>query len=111
MSVEQPVGRPGALLSYPNETDHRRMLAQLGNRLNQGHMNTNLYVTLDPNETETIVVDSRISIQTAALLMPRTANAAAAIPTTSITCTSGSLTISHASSAQADRTFTMAMIG
>lgn len=111
MSVAQPPGRPGVQLSYPKEADHRRQLAQAINRLNEGHSSTTLFVTLDPNVVQTSVVDSRISPQTAALLQPQTAHAAAALPTTWIVCTDGSLEINHANSAQTDRTYTISLSG
>lgn len=83
MSVVQPPGHPGVpILSASNidparASDNRRQIAQAVNRLNQGQMNCILFVTLTPNATSTTVVDSRISPQTFAGLMPQTAHAAA----------------------------------
>jgi hypothetical protein len=96
-------------VSSPNEADHRRQLAQGINRANRGQINATLFVTLDPGATQTPVVDSRISIQTCAILSPQTESAALA--TTWVVCTSGSMVIQHAASAATDRTFVMAMIG
>lgn len=111
MSVVQPPGRPGVQLSYSNEKDHRRQLGEAINRANQGHVNVCLFVTLDPDVAQTSVVDSRISLQTHAGLQPQTANAAAALATTWIVCTNGSLVINHVNNGQTDRTFTLSMIG
>ncbi|MGB8840087.1 MAG: hypothetical protein WCC64_03350 [Aliidongia sp.] len=119
MSVVQPPSRPNVQLSNGAPTDlvkaaeHRRQLAEGVNRVNQGHLNACLFVTLAANEPTTTVVDSRISKQTCASFMPQTADAAAEIAGGAmyVACTNGLLTISHANNAKADRTFTMSMIG
>ena len=77
----------------------------------RGHINATLFVTLDPNANSTPVVDSRISVQTCVSLHPQTANAAAALATTWIVCTSGSATIYHAAVSTTDRTYTMGIVG
>lgn len=111
MTVTPTVARPATQVNLKNSEIHRRQIAEAVNRINQGHFNCTLFVTLDPDVGQTVVTDSRISLQTAALLHPQTANAAAAMPTTFIQCTNGSATISHTNNAQTDRSFTMAMIG
>jgi hypothetical protein len=111
MSTVQPAGRPGVPTTSSDQVIHRRLIAEGVNRLNQGHMNASLYVTLDPGETETVVVDSRISRQTALIFHPQTADAAAALGTTYAVCTNGSATIYHTSNAQTDRKFTLGLIG
>lgn len=119
MSVVQPPSRPNVQLSNGAPADlvkaaeHRRQLAEGVNRVNQGHLNACLFVTLSANEPTTTVVDSRISKQTCASFMPQTADAAAEIAGGAmyVACTNGLLTISHANNAKADRTFTMSMIG
>lgn len=113
MTVAQPVGRPGVQLSNGDETDHRRQLAQAVNRINQGHLNCTLFVTLDPGVTETPVVDSRISPQTSFIFHPTTANAAADVASGQLyaVCTNGSAVIHHANNADTDRTFTIGMLG
>lgn len=104
-------GRPGVLLSFPDEANHRRQLARGINRLTEGHFNGTLFVTLDPGVTTTTVTDSRISQQTCASFMPQTATAAAEVPTLYATCTNGSLTINHTNSGVTDRTYTMGIFG
>lgn len=111
MSVKQPPGRPGVQLAYANEKDHRRQLAEGVNRANQGHINCTLYVTLDPNADSTPVVDARISLQTHAGLQPQTAHAAAALASTYVVCSNGSLTVFHTNNAETDRTYTMVLVG
>lgn len=111
MSVVQTIGRPAVQVSSPNETDHRRQLAQAINRLNQGHSNTTLTVALDAGQTETVVTDSRISPQTCVSLHPQTANAAAALPTTYVVCTKGLMAIHHTDNAETDRIYTVGIVG
>lgn len=111
MSVVRTIGRPGVQISLSNEADHRRQLALAVNRINQGHINSTLLVTLDPNVATTEVVDTRISVQTCVTMHPTTANAAAAIPTTYIVCSNGTMTFNHVNNAQTDRTFTVGMVG
>ena len=107
----QPPARSAVQVSYPNEVEHRRQLAQAINRLNNGQIGCTLYVTLDPGVTSTKVVDARISQQTCVFLQPQTADAAAALGTTFVTCTNGSCIITHAASAGTDRIYTMGMVG
>lgn len=111
MTFILPPGRPAVPTSSTNETIHRRLIAEGVNRANQGHVNATIFVTLDPGLTETMVTDSRISIQTSALLQPTTANAAAALATTWIVCTNGSLTISHVNNTQTDRSYNLGIVG
>lgn len=115
MSTIQTTGRPAVQVSVGKsptaEADHRRQLAQAINRASQGHINATLFVTLDPDVTKTVVVDSRISKQTGVSFMPQTANAAAAKAVLYATCTNGTMTINHASNTETDRTFTVTLIG
>jgi hypothetical protein len=111
MSVTPTVGRPSVPTSVTDSAIHRRLIAEGVNRLNQGHSNTTLFVTFDPGTSETVVTDSRISLQTCVSLHPQTANAAAALPTTYTVCTNGSMTINHASSTDTDLTFTVGLNG
>lgn len=113
MSVSYPPARPAVQLSLADAPDHRRQLGQASNRQLQGHMNCTLFVTLDPNVNSTMVVDSRISAQTYAGMMPQTSDAGAEIAAGGlfVNCTNGSLVISHANNANADRSFVMCLIG
>lgn len=63
-------------------------------------------ITLTPNAASTVVSHPLASVDSVILLSPRTANAAAAIPTTWVSSKSqGSFTLSHANNAQVDRVF------
>ena len=71
-------------------------------------------VTLTAGATETTVTAPWISVYDAIVLMPATANAAAALATTYIpiaTVTRGQFVIKHANNAQTDRTFFWSAIG
>jgi hypothetical protein len=65
-------------------------------------------VTLTANAASTVLTDDRIGYDSAILLQPTTANAAAALATTYISETgrvNGAVTITHANNAQSDKTF------
>lgn len=111
MSLSLPAGRPAVQLSNPDAADHRRQIAQAVNRINQGHFNCTLFVTLVANAATTTVTDSRISAQTCASFQPQTAHAAAEVPTLYAVCGQGSMTINHSNNSQTDRNFTVGIIG
>ena len=111
MSVQMVAGRPTPQLDMASEKQHRKHLATVLQQLQRGQGNTNVIVTLDPSVATTTLIDARISIQTACLLAPMTANAAAAIPTTWVVPSAGTAVFHHASNAQVDRTFLVALIG
>lgn len=82
------------------------------NRHNTGKFNCTLDVTLTANAATTTVRDSRISIDCALLLSPKTANAAAAIGTTYVSSqSSGSAVLTHTNDAQTDKIFRLAILG
>ena len=97
-----------------DEKEHRRQIASLANRLLAGKMNTTLTVTLTPSAASTTVTDARVGYASFLGFMPQTAHAAAELATLCIptsTQLNGSVVIQHANIAQADRTFTMVIIG
>ena len=70
-----------------------------------------LDVTLDANSTTTTVTDPRIGVHSVPICMPTTANAAAiAVPYRSDNLT-GSMTLTHASDANTDKTFKVVLVG
>lgn len=105
--------RPRAQEDMPDERQHRREIARQLNGARGGQLDCTLSVTLDPNEDTTTVIDSRISLSTAPLLVPVTASAAAEIAAGGlyVTPTSGQCVITHANSVVADRTYQLALIG
>lgn len=95
----------------PDSTRHRRDIAQWAQWINQGHLANVGKVTLAAGTTTTTVTDARVSVNSAIMLSPRTANAAAAKPTMLISGTDGAFTITHANDASLDRTFDYALLG
>lgn len=69
-------------------------------------------VTLTANAAATVVSFENCSAASKVFLSPRTANAAAAVPTTYISAIAqGSFTITHANDAQVDKTFDFECVG
>jgi len=95
----------------PDDRQHRREIARTVNTLLRGQDNSSMQVTLVAGATQTVVTDARISLQTCVTLMPTTANAAAAIPTTYVVCEKGKATIYHDNDTTTDRIFTMGIQG
>lgn len=104
-------GRGGVQEELADDRQHRREIARTVNLLLRGQDNSSMSVTLAAGATETVVIDPRISLQTCVTLMPTTADAAAALPTTYVVCEKGKATIYHASSGTTDRTFTLGIQG
>lgn len=113
MALPVRTGRPRVPEYIPNADEHRRLLARSMNEARAGRLDCVVDVTLTANAASTVVTDARISVWTAALAMPRTANAAAEIGagTMYFTPAAGSLTITHANNAQTDRVFSIALVG
>ncbi len=68
-------------------------------------------VTLTPSATTTTISKSTINENAVVILLPKTANAAAALATTYAAVTKGTVTITHANNAQTDRSFFYAVVG
>lgn len=95
-----------------DERAHRREIAGVLNNVLQGKLNNTGTLTITANAASTTLTDPRIGANSAVLLMPRTANAAAALASTYFTTfADGSCVVNHANNAQADRTFTYVVIG
>jgi len=95
------------------ETDPFR-LAQAINELFEGRSNAGGTVTLTPSTTTTTVSSETSGDESAILLCPLTANAAAALGTTYVLASNiknGSFIITHANNAQTDRSFRYVALG
>lgn len=89
-----------------------RRLQEAVNALGSGRSNAIGTVTLTASTTTTTVTDRRAGIDSVIALMPTTANAAAALATTYVSSrVIGSFVLTHASNAQADKTFKYAIQG
>jgi hypothetical protein len=96
----------------PEETKHRRNISGWAQWVNQGHLQNTGTVTLGTGTVATVVVDSRVSINSVPVLQPATQNAASAQATTFVsTISAGGFTITHASIGSADRVLRYALLG
>ncbi len=85
---------------------HRFVIATAVNELLKGRANNTGTVTLKAGVTTTLVEDNLFNSDMVPMLMPMTANAAAALATTYLSARSkGSFTLTHANSGTTDRTF------
>lgn len=95
-----------------DEGRHRRALASVLNGAMQGKLNNTSSFTVTANVATTTLSDARIGANSVVLLMPTTANAAAALANVYFdTFGDGSCVAHHANNAQVDRTFKYAVIG
>jgi hypothetical protein len=91
-----------SILVLPGDNQAERTI----NELLKGRANNVGEVTLDANTTTTTISDIRIKLSMTAVLIPRTANAAAAMTNVYISAVAdGSITLTHANTATVDRTF------
>lgn len=82
------------------------------NEMLRGRANNVGEVTLDANTTTTTLSDIRIKQTMTAVLIPRTANAAAAMTNVYISAVAdGSITLTHSNTATVDRTFDYVLHG
>ena len=113
MTVTYYPGRQLVQESMPDHGQHLREIARTVNLLMRGQSNATLQVTLNAGVTTTTINDARISLQTAPMMVPTTANAAAELASGSVFVTpaKGQAVITHRNNAQTDRTFNVALIG
>lgn len=96
----------------PDETRHRRKMADWATWVNQGHLANTGTVTLGTGTVATVVTDARVSINSVPILQPATANAASGVATTFVsTVSAGGFTITHSSNGSADRVLRYALLG
>ena len=96
-----------------DEKQHRRDIARTLNDVLKGKQNVTLKVTLAASATSTTIIDARIGVSTAVLLMPLTANAATAYVAGIWfdTQLKGSVVAHHASSTATDQIFRIVLVG
>jgi hypothetical protein len=88
------------------QTASTLQLSTTVNEMLKGRANNVGEVTLTENVTTTTISDIRIRQTMTAVLIPRTANAAAAMTNVYISAVAdGSITLTHANTATTDRTF------
>ena len=95
----------------PHEQDPYAIVSTI-NELADGRSNNVGALTLHASATTTSVNFPTCSLTSTILLVPRTANAAAAVSTTYIqTILNGSFIVAHVNNTQTDRTFDFSCIG
>lgn len=89
----------------PSETRIDRIVSAV-REIIEGRSNATGRVALRAGQTTTVVIAVNCGKDSEVFLSPRTANAAAALPTTYISAVNqGSFTITHANAVSIDRTF------
>lgn len=97
----------------------REWLTRVATTLNEvlrGRLNATGTLTLTANAASSTLTDDRISINSAIILVPATANAAAELGNGTLFISetnrvNGSIILTHANNAQADRTYRFVIIG
>lgn len=104
----------GVPLTWPDVADHLFKLATALNKVLDGKINSIGTVTLTANAATTTLSDPRIGRNTILVLIPTTANAAAALGTTYQTypnAATEAAVLNHANNAQTDKTFAYVLLG
>ncbi len=103
---------PVLLTTNPDQKQQLLLVCIAVNEILKGRMNNTGTVTLTAGATSTDVDDNQFQSDQVPLLVPTTANAAAAITTTYLSARDkGTFTLTHANNAQTDRTFLYVRIG
>ena len=107
---------PGVPAYLDDHKEFLRRIARVVNNLLIGKANAGGTLTLTANVASTTLTDARLGFESALHLIPTTANAATELGngTLRISETSrvnGSVVITHANNAQADRTFRFTIMG
>lgn len=112
MSSNPRISHPVVNRIINNDADQINRLANSVSGILGGATNNVLDVTLTPSATTTIVKDPRLTFQSHYTFMPVTANARTALSGLFVsTRAKGSVTLTHASNAATDQTFTMSVSG
>lgn len=118
MTITSPrssaVSYPPAPRDWPDWRGWLTQIADVINGLQDGKTNACFTQSLTANAASTTVSNARIRAGSALILVPTTANAAAAIATTYQTypnITDGQAVLTHTNNAQTDRTFRVVIAG
>jgi len=103
---------PTVPITMADNSKHLRQVAISLNNTIDGKLNSTGSLTLTANATSTTLADSRISENSIILFMPITANGNSAKPNLFVSASSsGSATLTHSSSSNADQNFKYVIIG
>jgi len=95
--------------TWTDAKEHLRYFANSINGLLDGQSNNTLSVTLTADATTTTITDDRIHGDSVPTLTPKTASAATAA--VSFSASKGILTLTHDSSSDTDRSFSVILFG
>lgn len=105
-------GFPIAPVDHFDEREHRRLLAEVINRVMAGKINARGEFTLRSSQATTTLSDQRIGAESHFSLMATTANAAAEMNTIYVSSRDqGVAVFTHINDADADKTFSYAVLG
>ena len=105
-------GFPIAPVDHWDSREHRRLLAEVLNRVMEGKINARSEFTLRASQATTTLSDVRIGAESHFSLMPTTANAAAEMTTIYVSSRDQGVAIfTHINDGDADKTFSYAVIG
>lgn len=97
---------------HSNEKEHRYLLSKAINEHNDGKTENTGSFTVTANQATTAVADLRAGINSVILFSPTTASAATELSTMYVSANGKqTFTVSHSSSAVADRTFNYVIVG
>jgi len=103
---------PTVPLSIPDTGQHLRLVSTSLNNTINGKLNSTGSITLTASSTTSTLTDARISGNSVILFMPTTNNGRTALNTLYVSArTEGSATLTHASSANTDQSFSYCIIG
>lgn len=88
-----------------------REIAFVTNQILLGRINSVGELTLEAGQSSTTLQRPYIGTDSVVLLMPRTANAAAAHMNIWMSCQSGEAILNHSNNSQTDRIFNFAIVG
>lgn len=95
-----------------DEKTHRLLIAETINQMLKGRSNNVGSLTLTPSTTTTTVTDNLFDSNMVPVLIPTSANAAGALSGLYLSArANGSFTLTHASTAAADKTFLYIRVG
>lgn len=105
---------PAIPITYPDDTQHRRVIAEKVNQINQAKFNCFIDFTLTHDADSSLLKDARLGAYSFLGFMPMTANAAAELTALYIpqaTMVNGQAEVFHSNSATTDRSYRVGILG
>ena len=99
-------------VTMPDQAQHLRLVSNTLNNVMDGKINSTGDITLRASQTTTTLTDARIGGDSVIVFMPITANGKTAENDLFVSArTSGSATLTHASSSNTDQNFAYIIVG